>query len=346
MLTLFSKRFSADSVRAKVFLFAVLLCLAALSCGGGQSDEDLGNKADAAARFFAGTFSLFIPDGYTVRAENVRDKGDGFTGGMFVVKSPDGYETDIPPVPFILSPDGRHIILEARGPFGESDLNDSQIPGFKAAPKSFTGAPLLLVSPDGRVIAGNRILDTAVDYAADNMKKISFDEVAVLGDPRARVVIVEFSDFQCPYCRASSEVLKRILDEYDGDVKVVYKQFPLSFHDWAYEASEASYCFMRLGGNEAFGIFHDEVFAAQAEITKDNHKEHFAVLAAKAGLDGGKFAQCVEQSETADLVERDIEEGVSLRVDGTPAFFVDGLRVPNDPGLLIKAIELRLSGVK
>ncbi|QMU55855.1 MAG: thioredoxin domain-containing protein [Candidatus Mycalebacterium zealandia] len=329
----------------KIFLFSVFLCLTVLSCGG-QSDEDLREKADAAAQFFAGTFSLFIPDGYTVRAENVRDKGDGFTGGVFVVKSPDGYEANIPAVPFLLTPDGRRIVLEAHGPFDEDDLNDSQVPGFKVAPQSFTGAPLLLVSSDGRVIAGNRILDTAVDYAAENMKKISLDETAVLGDPGAPVVIVEFSDFQCSYCRNSSGVLKKILDEYNGYVKVVYKQFPLDFHNWAYEAAEASYCFMRLGGNEAFGFFHDEVFAAQGEITKDNHKGLFAALAVKAGLNAGKFAQCVEQSETADLVERDVAEAFSLQVDGTPAFFVDGLRVPNDPGLLRKAIEMRLSRIK
>jgi len=343
MLIRFSKGFSADRVRA---VFAVCLCIFLFACGGVDERENaslrIEEKTRKAAGYFLENFALFIPDGYTAAATDTGER-DGFISGTFVILSPQGEEADILPVPFLLTRDGRHLIIGAEGPLDAADYEQSDIPGFKTAPDSFRRAPVVLISPDGQMVAASRIMDLSVDYAERNMRKISLKHAPVLGDPDAEVVLVEFSDFQCPYCGDARQILREILSEFEGSVKLVYKQFPLSFHEWAYKASEASYCFRKYGGDEAFWRFHDEVFANQRAITEDNHREQFAAIAEGAGLDSQKILLCMHSGEMKNLVDRDISEGHDLKVSGTPGFFVDGGRVPNDPDLLKKAISLRLS---
>lgn len=334
-------RFFTHSARV---LAAVFLCFLLSSCGGGSADGSPDEKARAAADYFARSFSLFIPDGYKVGVEGYSggEKG-GFLRGRFVFSPPEGGEAEIPPVPFLLTPDGNRLVLGAVGPLGRGDLDDSGIAGFGTVPASAAGAPVLLVSGDGRVIAAERVMDTRVDYGKGNMDKISLEGAPVLGDEDAKVVIVEYSDFQCPFCRAAARALRDLLGEYKGKVKLVYKQLPLSFHDWAYQASEASLCFHKLGGNEAFRRFHDEVFASQEAITAENHRKRFSLIAEGAGLDPRDVFLCADSGGARELIERDLKEAAALGVDGTPTLFVDGIPVSNDFDLLRRALELRVS---
>ncbi len=321
MLKRFSREFSAERFRA---VFAVCLCVFLLACGGGDergsASTGIEEKTQKAATYFADNFSLFIPDGYTVEAVNNGKKGE-FISGTFTVLSPQGEKADIPPIPFLLTLDGRHLLLGAEGPLDEGDYEQSEINGFKTVPDSFRRAPVVLIDADGRTVAASRIMDVSVDYAERNMRRISLKHAPVLGDPDADVVVVEFSDFQCPYCGEAVEMLSGVLSEFEGRVKLVYKQFPLSFHDWAYSASEASYCFRKHGGDEAFWRFHDEVFSTQRTITKDNHRERFAAIAEGAGLDPQEILLCMDSGEMKKLVDRDISEARELRVDGTSGIF-------------------------
>lgn len=347
MLRRFFKGFSAEfgvRIPSSRAVFAAIVCFFMLSCGGADNGASAREKAQKAADYFARSFALFIPDGYTVGVENyVSGKAGGFHRGQFVIKSPSGREAAAP-VEFLLTYDGSRLVLGAAGPFGVEDLEDSAISGFKAAPDSVRGAPVLLVSKNGRIISAERVMDTGVDYAKENMNAISLSGAPVIGAKNAGIAIVEYSDFQCPFCGRAAQSVRKLLGEYEGKAKLVYKQLPLRSHDWAYQASEASLCFHKHGGGDAFRHFHDEVFANQKEITKENHRERFSLIAEEAGLNPPEILLCMDSGEMKKLIERDLKEAAVLGVDGTPTFFVDGIRVPNDFDLLKRAVEIRLSG--
>ena len=319
-----------------------LFCLLLFPCANSWA-VSVDEKAQKAAESFARNFSLFIRDGYAVGFERdgAYKEGD-FIKGRFVFKPSRDNKERIDPVDFILSSDGKTIMIGAIGPLDASDLEKSSVGEFRAVPDSVKKAPVLLVSKDGQVIAASGIMETAVDYAKKNRDVISLADSPVLGDQNAPIVIVEYSDFQCPYCRGVVDTLDSISNEYKGKVKIVFKHLPLNFHNWAYQAAETSLCFHKQGRNKAFRYFHDEVFKSQEAITEENHRKRFSALASRAGLDPKKVLRCLDSGKMKKQVERDIREARTLKVDGTPTFFVDGIRV-NNPALLRKAVSLSLS---
>jgi protein-disulfide isomerase len=149
------------------------------------------------------------------------------------------------------------------------------------------------------------------------------------GNPEAPVTIVEFSDFQCPYCARGANTVEQILDKYPGQVKFVFKHFPLGFHPWAKPASIAAYC----AGEQdpdAFWTLHDKYFANQKALNPDNVIEKSKEYLAGSGIDMGQWAECAgnEESEAhkaaTATVEADMAFGQELGVSGTPGFFVNG----------------------
>ena len=343
-----SRKFLADFTRSARLVFAAAVCLAVLSCGGGgeaAGDGDDEAKVLAATEKFARHLSLYIPENHTVAARRGGRDGE-FISGEFFLKDPEGGEAEgFGPVGFLLTSDGKTVVVDAREILERDDLEDAGVPGFRAIPQQAARAPLILVSDDGRIMAAAQLLKVGTDSAALNREQISLDGALVIGNENARVTIVEYSDFQCPYCAQASGFVRDIISEYGGRVRLVYKQFPLSFHKWAYGASEVSYCFQKLGGNPAFGRFHDEVFAGQELITVENSAERFAEIAFAAGIDPEELGRCAASGEMKKRVDKDISEARALGVEGTPSFFIDGMRVPNDPALMRKAIDIRLSEV-
>lgn len=339
MLRRFLREFSPDLPVVAALCFLLIFCAAQNSAA--RSFEQ---KTRAAAETFAKSFVLFLPAGYTVGVEKSGAKRQrGFISGRFVFKSPKGKKADVPPVAFLLTSDGKYLILGTDKVVGTADLEGSDLSGFAKIPNFFKEAPVVLFSKDGRIIAANNILEVGADYALKNRRKMSFKNSPVLGDPRAEVSIVEYSNFQCPYCKEALFLIRDVLDKYEGKVRLVYKHLPASFHEWSYPAAAASYCFARFGGNKAFRYFHDEVFRHQASITPQNYAKRFAALARRSGLSPGRISKCMDSSEAKDIISRDIKEAESLEVEGTPTFFVDGIRVPVDADLLKRAIEIRLS---
>ncbi|MCL4263008.1 MAG: DsbA family protein [Anaerolineae bacterium] len=152
------------------------------------------------------------------------------------------------------------------------------------------------------------------------------DVAFALGDPNAPVQIVEFTDYQCPYCQQHSvETLPRILQEMvaNGRVYYVFKDFPLDMHPEARVAAKA----VRCGGEqEAFLEMHDAVFNSQEQWAGQGEAagDIFASLAADLGLDGDAFAACYQSSEQDDLVQANVEEAIALGVGSTPSFFFNG----------------------
>lgn len=138
------------------------------------------------------------------------------------------------------------------------------------------------------------------------------------GPANAPVTIIEFSDFECPFCSRVLPVINQALTTYGDKVRVVFRQFPLnSIHPRAQKAAEASLCAADQG---KFWEFHDAVFANQQALGIDQLK----ATAAGLGVDAAKFNTCVDEGTHADQVARDLREGMAAGVSGTPAMFVNG----------------------
>lgn len=141
-----------------------------------------------------------------------------------------------------------------------------------------------------------------------------------LGSKDAKVTIVEYSDFQCPFCeRFVTQSFPQIKTDYidTGKVKLVFRQFPLSFHPFAQKAAEASLCADEQG---KFWDYHDKLFANQQKITVPDLKQYAADLK----LDTTKFNDCLDNNKMADKVKQQSTSGGSYGVSGTPSFFVNG----------------------
>lgn len=142
----------------------------------------------------------------------------------------------------------------------------------------------------------------------------------ILGAKNAKVTLIEYSDFQCPFCQRHLPAVKQALKDYPNDVRLVYRHYPLSFHPEAQKAAEASECAAKLGGNDAFWKMHDELFASQATLSRSLYTE----LAKKLGLNTTNFDKCLDGGEMAAKVNADLNEGTAAGVEGTPATFVNG----------------------
>jgi protein-disulfide isomerase len=139
------------------------------------------------------------------------------------------------------------------------------------------------------------------------------------GPDDAVVTIIEFSDFQCPYCARVVPTIDRILKKYPTQVRFVFRHLPLTqIHPRAQAAAEASACADNQGN---FWDYHDLVFANNKAVSDEDLEDH----ASELGLDMEAFRQCVQNRETQQLVEADIAAGKSLRITGTPSFVINGL---------------------
>jgi predicted DsbA family dithiol-disulfide isomerase len=146
---------------------------------------------------------------------------------------------------------------------------------------------------------------------------LAVGDAPVRGNPAAPVTVVEFSDFECPYCGRARPTVFRVLQTYGDKVRWVFRHFPLDFHSEARKAGEAAVC---AGDQGHFWEMHDRLFAHQGQLDVPDLKAHAAAL----GLDTAAFDQCLDSGRHAARVEADSEEGARLGVSGTPAFFIDG----------------------
>jgi protein-disulfide isomerase len=139
----------------------------------------------------------------------------------------------------------------------------------------------------------------------------------VKGSEKAPVTIVEFSDFQCPFCKRGETTVDQVMKEYKGKVKLYFRDMPLSFHPNAKPAAMAARC---AGEQGKFWEFHGKLFEKQ-DLGDEKYKEYASAL--KLKMD--QFNQCMSTQKYASAVEKDMNEGGTLGVNGTPAFFINGI---------------------
>jgi protein-disulfide isomerase len=149
--------------------------------------------------------------------------------------------------------------------------------------------------------------------------QVTFDPKRVKGNPKARVVIVEFSDFQCPYCGQVEATLKSVLAKHEGTVALAFRDMPISqIHPFAQGAAEAARC---AGEQGKFWEYHDLLFADQGALDRSG----LIAKAAKLQLDPQQFETCISSEKYKSQVQQDNQEGMRAGVSGTPGFFINGV---------------------
>jgi protein-disulfide isomerase len=169
---------------------------------------------------------------------------------------------------------------------------------------------------DQQVPAGPQIQPTDVP---SRIEGVETDGDPQLGPDNAKVTIVEFSDFQCPFCRQFRDnTFDALIDKYGDDIRIVYRDYPLSsLHPEAQKAAEAAECANEQG---KFWEMHDLLYEKQDQLSADLYPD----LADQLGLDTQQFEECLTSGQYADEVSADLQAGTSYGVSGTPTFFVNG----------------------
>jgi protein-disulfide isomerase len=145
----------------------------------------------------------------------------------------------------------------------------------------------------------------------------------VKGNKNAKIVIQEFSDFECPFCSRVNPTMAQVLQEYGDDVKVVWRNMPLPFHKSAPLAAEAAYEVYKQKGDKAFWDYHDKLFASQ-KAPGGIERENLEKFASELGVDMAKFKKALDDRTHKARVEADAKAGNDAGVSGTPAFIVNG----------------------
>jgi protein-disulfide isomerase len=153
--------------------------------------------------------------------------------------------------------------------------------------------------------------------------RLTFDNgnAPSMGKPGAPVTLVEFSDFQCPFCNRFAPTLKQVNEKYGDKVHVVYRQYPIpSLHPFAFKAAEASLCANEQG---KFWQLHDAMFGDQSKLSIKDLKQR----AADMGMDTKKFNTCLDTGRYVEQVQKDMQDGVKVGITGTPAVFINGVEL-------------------
>ena len=213
-----------------------------------------------------------------------------------------------------------------------TEIGPSEVTGLNEGTLQLSRGPQsqevpFLITTDGRWFLRADPVDLNVDPVEQVLSKIKLgDENPRIGPADAAVTIVEYSDFQCPFCARAEEIVQgEVLKAYGDKVAFVYKQFPLtSIHPWAEPASMIGLCIYKQSGNPAYWKFHEAVFKAQKDIPNEGPEPKLLAMAKEAGGDEAKVKACYDAGETKALVDATLEEAEAIGVNSTPTFFING----------------------
>jgi len=204
-----------------------------------------------------------------------------------------------------------------------------------------------MISKDGSKILQAIVYDVNANPFKPDLDKLKTEFQPSLGTPGAPVVLVAFSDFECPVCKTEGAMLRQnLISAYPTQVRLYAKDFPLdSIHPWARPAAIAGRCVFRQNAS-SFWSYYDWMYAHQADITPANLKDKVMEWAKGAkDIDVLQLGQCMDTKATEAEVDKNVAEGKELQVGGTPTLFVNGRRIaqsidwPNLRGIIDYEIE-------
>ena len=180
------------------------------------------------------------------------------------------------------------------------------------------------VTADGQHFINGAIWDLNDSPFLDTLQHLPTDGPS-FGPAGAKVTIVVFSDFECPYCRELAKTIRdNIPQKFPSDVRVVFKDFPIdSIHPWARGAAEASHC-LADQAIPVFWAFHDWVFEHQQEVNQANLRDKVLEFAKSHSLNTSETTRCLDSHSTAALVDQSLRAGQALQIEQTPTLFVNG----------------------
>jgi protein-disulfide isomerase len=224
------------------------------------------------------------------------------------------------------------------------DVKDSPIKGAKQGTLEVGTAPRsrqvsFTSSPDFHYVIFADVDDVTIDPSKAVMDKISLKNELCRGPKDAKVTIVEYSDFQCPFCSKGYNTIEtEVMPAYKDKVKFCYKHLPLPFHPWAEPAAIAMEC-AEAQSPEAGWAVYNGYFTNQKDVTPANVKDKALEFAAAQKLDKAKFDKCFDGKETAAKVKADKDEAAALGLSGTPSFVINGRMVKGaQPAANFKAV--------
>jgi protein-disulfide isomerase len=216
-----------------------------------------------------------------------------------------------------------------------AEPSDDEAKGYYLAGRNQTTLPFDQVKSQVKQLLKNSEIQQAREKYADSLRvkadvaillrppklEIGYDPARVRGDSKAPVTIVEFADFQCPYCKKAQGTLNDLLIKYHGQLRLAYRDFPLgALHPQAQMAAEASRC---AGEQGKFWEYHDALFADQAMLNQAALVE----TAQSLGMDRKLFESCLATGKFKAQIEQDVQDGAKAGVAGTPGFFINGVFV-------------------
>lgn len=243
---------------------------------------------------------------------------------------------------FALGPDYK-ITVSAPKELGNSGLYEIPI-----EVKSENGGDTIkmYMTKDGRYLLRGELNDLTIDPLAENISKMKLEGAPVLGDPKAPITVVEYSDFECPVCRGLHDALRGLLPKYP-QVKVIFRDFPIEqIHPWARTAALAGRCAYQQDP-KAFWKLYDLIYDNQDLISAANAYDKMLEYATRSGLNADAFKGCLASSQAAAEVDASIANGNLLEVRSTPTLFINGRKlVGADPHALQQYIDYEVDRLK
>jgi protein-disulfide isomerase len=158
----------------------------------------------------------------------------------------------------------------------------------------------------------------AQPVAIPSRMDVSVDDDPSIGPANAPITIIEFSDFNCPYCRQFNQVtFKALMDSYPNKIRFVYRDYPITSSE-SYIAAQAAEC---AGDQDAYWAFHDALLSGQYDLGRDAYER----IAKTLGLNSDALLACIDSGKYGDEVQKDAHDAASLGITGTPTFFVNGI---------------------
>lgn len=213
-----------------------------------------------------------------------------------------------------------------------ADPSDDEAKGYYLAVRSQTTLPFEQIKSQVKQLLTSSEIQQAREKYADSLRdktevsillqppvvQVSYDSARVKGEPEAPITIVEFADFQCPFCGRVQPLLNNVLAKYKGKVKLAYRDFPLApIHPHAETAAEASRCALAQG---KYWEMHDAMYADQTKLDEAT----LVKTATALGIDENSFSPCLKSGKYKGPVQQDFQAGSEAGVNATPSFFING----------------------